>query len=160
MLINELPPPPECGTGFSSHCGLSCIGPPGCEGDVEFHWTIASEMTRVWCGCDGVTHTSGLDWGSYPDTRWRWYGSCEEPCAEVGFNGSYWSYRPEFHDDLPIAPQCEQCRDAVRGERGCEDAEGRLMPIECCDCTRAIRDAEGACVHAEHGYEVAAFCCP
>lgn len=152
--------PEDCNFPLSSSCGLTCAGPPGCEGEVDFHWVYSTEATfTTWCGCDGVTGWPALDYGSLPNTRWRHYGSCESPCAEVTYRRG-WLTR-EGLDLTPVAPECTRCADGVLvGRYDCQRPDGFELPFRCCDCTDAVSSEDGRCVwEPDPELELAAFCC-
>ena len=133
-----------------------CTGPMGCEGDAEFHWELGLGPTIQWCGCDGRTQSSDADFGQPPHTRWRWVGSCEDPCQDVFYlDGWSWSGFVGW----PVAPQCEECRDAVERAGACIGPDGLSRPEQCCDCSSAIPMPGGACVDAYLGIEISSACC-
>lgn len=151
----------SCGTmPGSAQCVLQCTRGPGCDGD-GFYWVYGDGYpTYYWCGCDGVTHESNIDFGGPPNTRWQWFGSCEDPCFDVGRDNGQWVWGPDYHRAAPVAPQCEQCRDAYPVDFACLGADGLSRPRVCCDCTHAMRDAGGACVDTELRIEISSTCCP
>jgi hypothetical protein len=137
---------------------LQCTGPAGCEGDAGFRWVAGGRGSYFYCGCDGTTRTTDPDFGGPPTFRWRWYGSCEGPCAGILFDGDEWVV--PYYVGLPAAPQCiPDCTRAIQQEEACVDAEGATMPRECCDCTGAALDESGQCTHGAYGFPVPAFCC-
>ena len=105
-----------------------------------------------------MTRTTDPDFGGPPTFRWRWYGSCEGPCAGILFDGGEWVV--PYYVGLPAAPQCiPDCTRAIQQGDACVDAEGATMPFECCDCTGAALDDEGQCTHGAYGFALPAFCC-
>lgn len=142
---------------------MTCAGPPGCEGEATFRWVIHREETFThWCGCDGVTHGPAADWGSLPNTRWRFYGYCDDPCAEV----EYWAaegWRTTWLGLSPVAPECTACADAsLEGPFPfrCVRPDGFSLPSRCCDCEGATLAADGRCVwDVDPALELASFCC-
>jgi hypothetical protein len=155
---------PSYGVSYLPYTIWHCTGPAGCEGAPDFQWTSWRYGYYTYCGCDGTTRSSNLDFGSPPNVRWRFYGSCEEPCADVGLDprrGRFvWS--PGGHRLTPIAPQCEDCTRAVgmNDEGACVDEDDAMMPRVCCDCSTAQVGATGACAHRDFGFAMPAFCCP
>lgn len=141
---------------------LDCGAPPGCAGDEPFTWRMSGGGNRTWCGCDGVTRSSDYsrsDYGSIPTTRWQHFGSCTEPCEEVGWYGGEWVWRPDAWRETPVAEECADCRDAMLVESRCVDGpSGRLRPRECCDCASAAL-VDGVCIDEVEGYEIASSCC-
>lgn len=127
--------PTASGSGYeASDCAISCTGPSGCEGPVEFRWSVEAVSDRpiVWCGCDGRTHSNDLypvngeegDFFTEPTTRWQWYGSCEDPCREL--RGELWLGR------YPPHPRCHDCDGAEEVDGRCRASDGFAVADTCC----------------------------
>lgn len=137
---------------------LQCTGPAGCDGEPNFHWVEQVGPALLYCDCDGMTWSSDGDFGGPPTRRWRWYGTCEAPCANIYFDRDRWVV--PYAIGLPADPQCvPDCTRALLQDDACVDAEGETMPRECCDCAGAMRDDTGHCIHGTFGFAIPAFCC-
>lgn len=168
-IRHEIADHPECvRPAFHPLCSWVCSGPPGCEGEAGFTWSIehlGGDASLVWCGCDGRTQGPLVRWGLEPVApdaftilpvdRFRWYGSCEEPCEDLfGFE-----YRgmPGF----AINPACTECGEARWADGRCLHPSGFALPAACCECYRAALDGDGTCRdgRAPDALELAPACC-
>ena len=46
---------------------LQCTGRVGCEGEPDFRWARGGGGSYFYCGCDGTTRNTDLDFGGPPD---------------------------------------------------------------------------------------------
>ncbi len=103
-----------CTLDFGPECGASEHPVWGLFDSSSF-----GSIVRVpFCGCDGETHHASFDAngrGPFLDARLRWFGACEDPCAEVDYDPvlAQFGYLAWFEVPrllTPVAPRCS-CAD-------------------------------------------------
>lgn len=126
-----------------------------CEGPEDWYWSPSPQGYggRDVCGCDGQTYEREPDFG-YVGVPWRWYGSCEQPCAGVHWMGE-WVFEGL---EVPVAPQCTDCSLATFDDGVCVDPDGFELPTDCCRCAFSQVTADGVC--ERNGLELPPWCCP
>ena len=144
---------------------LACTGPPGCDGPAEgWVWgavafAAAEHDADVWCGCDGNTGTTPLEYADVrqpPTVRWQWVGSCSPDCSNVTWSRDRWVFRGLWG---PVAPECTECELVRFEDDGTCTHPRHAPPPHCCYCGGAELDDDGICVDGYYGYSVSPECC-
>lgn len=140
-------------------CTNAADGYSDCEGpEDDWYWSRSAMGFASWptCGCDGMTHPREGEVG-FPTAPWRWFGSCERPCEDVMWLGDGWTYSYASWE-LPVAPQCTDCTQAIVQDGECVHPDGFELPVRCCVCYDASLSESGACV-VDGGLALPAWCC-
>ncbi len=168
-----------------------------CGAPVRPAWAIA-DVSRAgaivnvaFCGCDGRTHEAWFDSSGqpFPDIPVRWFGTCEDPCAEVDYDRYLERFVFDAHyiegpPPTRIAPQCS-CADgsaladgtwsgSLQGDAAdlcyesclaAYDVDGRCesevgeVPLCCAGCRDARYDADHGACVVGETISLAPDCC-
>lgn len=140
---------------------LTCTGPPGCEGEASFSYQPVSDdfAASVYCGCDGLTR-----FGSAPSHRYRWFGSCEDPCVGVEGLVDETLGPPQIGGARTtlVAPLCGLCGGSRWIDEGaeCRGPDGLARDLGCCRLCEpsVLLDDDATCV-GEGLFEMLSACC-